>query len=385
MAEYEYLKKYIKEHPEDLEMNLNLGEICISMGLTDEAEEYFRKVVDINPVSSTSFCRANNYLGHILLNTGRFDEALAQCKMSERAYPREGLWELQAHISYDVDDYNTALKLYNREIITPSCTDPFVGQGDTYQVMGKPELARGIYTAGTAFEPDEPFVYGSLCQLLISQGELDLAEKMLREGIEREPAYGDFYIFMGDLEFRRNSFQKAIDYYNNALRVDPRRCTEPARAGLGKAYLKMAEKDYPPYGFAVILVLFMISLLGSCLALRKLQADKPGKEGSLTDLRRIFVPVLIILFFTSLVIYLYKSGSLLSMKILTPQKASCYEKARKNLISALNINPRRKDLRESLALVYEKTGDNRRAMLTELGSRQLPPYTLKEQLKFNYP
>lgn len=72
----------VKKSPKKARPNLNLGLAFLKEDRWQEAEPFFRRVLEINP----DFYRAKYSLSEVLFNLGRYEEALVYLKEVESAY-----------------------------------------------------------------------------------------------------------------------------------------------------------------------------------------------------------------------------------------------------------------------------------------------------------
>ncbi|MCD4782539.1 MAG: tetratricopeptide repeat protein [Candidatus Eremiobacteraeota bacterium] len=391
LENYKYLKERIKQHPDNLELYLDLGEMCMVLEKYDEAKKHFDCVIKKSPRKDFLFYGAHRRLGHLFLKTGKIDNAIEESKIIERTYPDfEGRWELNGQLYYILGRYDDAERYFMGEFVNATCTDSFVGLGNIYRVTGKNEKAHTTYRAGTVFDPEGPATRCSLANMLVDQGDYEKAERIFNEVLKKNPEYARAYIYMGEMERKRGNYSNAIEHYDKALKMDSSRLAGEAYAGLGKTYMKMAEKPAKESRLksnlviAVIMIILTLAFIALFTILKKcfkkIYGDKllPSHSGGHLILIALF------LLFTFLIWFLFQfEGSPMSGKIY-PKKVY-YLKARNSLEKAIKLNPSRKDLHTDLSVVLLKLGNIKKARQEEKITSGLPEYNLNRRLRFVSP
>lgn len=385
---YKYLKDRIKKHPDNLELYLELGEICIELERYNEAKSYFNYVIKKSPREDFLFYDAHDRLGHLFLNTGKIDNAIEESKIIEMTYPNSyGRWDLNGRLHYILGRYDDAERCFMGEFVNATCSSCFVGLGNIYRVTGKNEKARTIYRAGTVFDHEEPATRCSLANILVDQGNYEKAEKIFREVIIKSPKYPRVYMYMGDMERKRGNYSNAIEHYNKALKYDEGRLAGEAYAGLGKTYMKMAKlpvKESRLKSYLIIaVIMIMITLAFIALfaiikkCFKKIYGDKLLPSRSWGYVISFF---LLFLFAFSIWFLFSFKGSPVSCMIY-PDKAF-YIKAKNSLEKAIELKPSRKDLHTDLSVVLLNLGEIEKAHQEEKIASSLPEYNLHRRLRF---
>jgi RNA polymerase-associated protein CTR9 len=98
---------------------------------------------------------------------------------------------------------NAAETIYQRALVSVTLPD-YVQNEDPWKVNALQTSIR--YNVARLFE---------------TRGELDKAEAHLKEILKIHPAYDDCMLRLGFIEESRKNYEKALDYYSDALAVDP--------------------------------------------------------------------------------------------------------------------------------------------------------------------
>lgn len=380
--EVNYLREEIKKKPGDLHLYSDLCDILISAGRLGEATEAIKHVIKANPDNPTLFYLGHRNLSHIYLNTGWLDRAVEESHIIEKSYSHQAQWDLRGHIFYHLRDYDLSEVDYHGEYVNPGCTDCTVGCGNLAWVRRYPKAAGAAYKMGIIFDKERPHPYASLGRFLTEEGKLDEAEKILKDALAREPDYGNFYINLGNLERKRQHYDKAIQYFNEALKRDKLRMAEYAWADMGKTYLEMAQNAGHSHMKFIICGLFLLAFLLLLYLTFKKGKDTENSSENKSKTRWAMVVILVAFLVASLYLLFYPGSPL--MKYLDPSRGY-YHQAENALINALEINSRRQDVRQDLSLVYKGQGRLEESKKQEVIASKLPPYDLNRSLRFSYP
>jgi hypothetical protein len=83
-----------------------------------------------------------------------------------------------------------------------------------------------------------------LVTLLLSEGRVPEAVKLLNEGLQLEPSWIEGYLILGETCYRGGQLDQALKYYQAALSVDaPKKRISLAHFGLGQIYLLQNNRD----------------------------------------------------------------------------------------------------------------------------------------------
>ncbi len=105
--------------------------------------------------------------------------------------------------------------------------------GKLFLRQGRLKDAEMAFRAFTKVRP-APDVSLLLAQILLLDGRVDEAERILREAEALDPKHGGVQIAWGDLEVRRGRVEDARRRYRKAAEIDPYRAAGAAGARLGK-------------------------------------------------------------------------------------------------------------------------------------------------------
>ncbi len=115
--------------------------------------------------------------------------------------------------------------------------NPLLSQrvGEFYLAYGEIAKAEPIYRQLYDDYPDAPGVRDKLAAIYLRQDKKDEAARLLEELRLEKPTDPRNYYFLGGLAFEGKNFDKAADYYKNALQLNPE--FEPIYYDLAGAYI----------------------------------------------------------------------------------------------------------------------------------------------------
>jgi choline-sulfatase len=103
-----------------------------------------------------------------------------------------------------------------------------------YERAGRSDRAEEAMRRAIALQPDvEAHVH--LAQLLVRRGAFDECARQLDLAEKIDPLHGDIYITRGDLYAVQRDYEKAIEEFRRAERIDPIRYGATARRGIAQA------------------------------------------------------------------------------------------------------------------------------------------------------
>jgi tetratricopeptide (TPR) repeat protein len=149
------MRKDIRQKPDDIGINCNLGSALWSQGKLDEAIAQFREAIRLRPDDAG----AHWFLATILRIQGKLDEAIAQFREASRLKPDDA----GAHVSL----------------------------GDALRGQGQVEEAIAEYRSANRLQPDYHHGHEHLGDALLDQGKLEEAIREYRIANRIDPACTD--------------------------------------------------------------------------------------------------------------------------------------------------------------------------------------------------
>lgn len=186
---------------------------------------YFEKLVSIDPQDERSF----QYLGRIYEGKPYldYDNARKYYNESIRVNPNYAI----GHSSFGLflsqnRDYKGA-RFHLRKAIELDPNNPFhfnnYGNFLARTSPDKLDASRKMYEKAIKLNPSYLSAYNNLANLLRKKPfqDYDLSIEYINKGLEIDDRYVNFYLMHAEIERERKNFERAIEQYENALKIEP--------------------------------------------------------------------------------------------------------------------------------------------------------------------
>jgi Flp pilus assembly protein TadD len=206
-------ERAVAAQPDDIALLHELGYAYLRAGKAAESVGVFRKMADMEPDASATYCS----LGNALVQAGDFDGA-------EAAYAR----------AVEIDP-SEAGAFYNR-------------LANVYCNEGHDGRAEKVFRKCLEFRFDDPMYHCGLGDVLVKQGKIDDAQSVYEEAVDlHRTSAGAYYNRFGNTLARENHHGRAVAAFKKAIAADPRNPfyyvhLADSYAALGLA--DQAEKNY---------------------------------------------------------------------------------------------------------------------------------------------
>ena len=207
------------------------GNAAQAAGDFAEAEQVFRRVIQLDPQNAVAYYN----LGNALYNQGNLEEAIASYRQAIEIDPQYAYAYFNLGIAlYDQGDLEGTIASYRRAIeLNPQYAGAYTGLGNALADQGNLEEAIASYRRAIELDPQNARAYFNLGLALRSQGKLEEAIASYRRAIELNPQYVYAYHNLGNALYNQGNLEEAIANYRRALELDPQYAH--AYSGLGNA------------------------------------------------------------------------------------------------------------------------------------------------------
>ncbi len=182
---YEILQRNAAILKNSFEYYYMIGNSAVKNGRLDEAIDYFKKAISMNPNFSESYTN----LGFALENSG---------------FPDEAMEYYQKALELDPGDYVSQANI-----------------GRIYYIKNKLEEAKKAYKAAIKLKPDYPHAHEALGVIYHKQGNAKRAMEEFRSAISNNPNYAEAYYDLGLVFFEQFGTDSAIFYFKKAIECQP--------------------------------------------------------------------------------------------------------------------------------------------------------------------
>ncbi|HEY4612473.1 MAG TPA: tetratricopeptide repeat protein [Bacteroidota bacterium] len=200
LAEEKLLPARMRTH-----LTFNLGLIAFHRNNFRLAEDYFRKVQQLDQ----HFPKINESIAELLLRRGAVAEAVGLLSSALKHDPYSWIGHYLLGVGY--------MRLYDWR--------------NAYEE----------FVTAIEMDPKEPATWQLCGEVLIALQQLDEAEQYLRKALELNPHLTDAVANFGSLFLKRGDQQRAREFFEKALALDPKN----RKALQGKAELNVATKTQP--------------------------------------------------------------------------------------------------------------------------------------------
>lgn len=136
----EAARKAVMFSPNDEAASINLGYICLQLGLTNEAIREYKRLISVNPLTARGYYN----LGYAYVVSGRMKEASAAFEQSTKINPKSHVaFNNQGWCLWQLGRYPEAIEAFEKAIqLKPNFTDALFNLGMVYKAIGRNEEAK---------------------------------------------------------------------------------------------------------------------------------------------------------------------------------------------------------------------------------------------------
>ena len=212
VQEYE---KALKIEPENVDVLVNLGAVCLQKRKVDRAIECFGKALEINPKNSMALYD----IGKAYMFRGEFRFALMAFIQAAELLPDDvEIQELIANCYRSLGKYKDAVAVLLKIVDSlKDNVDALMELGGDLKMLARYEDALNIYrmASDTACNSIEPLKGIFDCHIHL--GNTEKAQTILKRALMIEPSNQEIVIKLVDLYLDDNKIQEAVDLINKGL------------------------------------------------------------------------------------------------------------------------------------------------------------------------
>lgn len=209
----------VKKSPNMPRPYVNLGNACFEKGKVDEAIDYYRAALRIEP----GLAEANNDLGAALIKKGNLDEAILYFSNALLIYPRYEIALKNIAISYGkkglpekaVENFQKLLAIH------PGYAEVHYDLGKTLEEQGKLDEAMAHYSEALRLKPHLENVNYSIGILFAKLGKFEDAERYFLHTLRINPNNAEAHNSLGIIFSKKGQLAQALDHFHQALKIQP--------------------------------------------------------------------------------------------------------------------------------------------------------------------
>lgn len=213
------LKQICKKGSKDAESWFMLGAINGRLGLYDEAEPCFRKVVKLRP----NYAEAHDSLGAVLQSQGKVDKALPCHRRAVKLKPDYALAHYHlGNALKECEDYKGAAASYGKALqLNSGFPGAHNNLGNILLLEGNHKDAAASFEQALRINPNFIEAYVNLGHVLQHLGELDRAIASLQEALRRKPDDAHARYHLGTAYRDQGSYNEAEACFRRAIEIRP--------------------------------------------------------------------------------------------------------------------------------------------------------------------
>ncbi len=197
----------------------NLSNAYLAIGDVDKAKQHLFQALKLDPNRAESY----NNLGRLLYKQGLFNEAIYYFEKALRIHP--DYWESHynlAHSFTKINQLNRAITHYLEVIrLAPSHPVAHFNLGLAYFEEGNSEAARIHLKESLSLTPENAVAARFLGHTEIALGHIDEAIEAFEKTASLSSDFIDVYHNLAILYLRKKDKEKALDYFEHTLAMDP--------------------------------------------------------------------------------------------------------------------------------------------------------------------
>ncbi len=251
-----------------------LGMIALQAGRLPQAEQWFARLVAIDPANAAAhnnlggvlfqrkrhqqavdsydraiglkpdYAGAYNNRGAVLNELGRHQEAADSCAAALRMAPDNA----EAHNNFGnalqgLERYAEALESYQRALtIRPDYADAHNNRGNALRTLGRHDEALESFAQALHFRPDHDEAYNSRGVVLSHARRYDEALDSFRLAVKINPRNAEAFNNRGNLLHDLRRYEEALEAYDQALAINPAYASAHSNRGNVLLELKRSEE-----------------------------------------------------------------------------------------------------------------------------------------------
>ena len=180
--------------------------------------------------------------GRVLTELKRFDEADKEYRKVLSLDPQyQGAWFNLGNNAYRRQNYETALRYFQREQEQHPSASTLVEIGKTYGLRGVPDSARWAYERALSRDSATAEAHARLGQLYEEEGELETALGHSRRALQLDSTNVNYRYVVGSQLFQLGRYEDAIPHLKAVIAERP--WHQSAHYNLGQALVRTGRQD----------------------------------------------------------------------------------------------------------------------------------------------
>lgn len=222
-----YTRRYLKRHPDDIGINLELGRALLNQGRMVEAEQLYRSLIlrwGGAAEVPTELAGAHHALGGLLAQRGDFETAVYAFRAAlelepDRAYVYAELGSVLAELGRFEEAITSLQKTVE---LDPDLDDALYNLGTILAHLGRPNEAIPRYEQALSLNPGNAALHNNLGFAFMQTGQVEAAKQHFEQAIDIDPNNADAHFNLGAIFASQHNAAQASEHYTIAAKLDPR-------------------------------------------------------------------------------------------------------------------------------------------------------------------
>ncbi len=254
------IEKVMKANVKEIDVLYNVAKCLDMMGRTDEAIEYYNRILAITPGETDTYIalaemesKRGNFeramalyreglkyhpengdlhgrLGSLLLQTGLVDEAIKELETAIWLKADSAIYGNLGMAMLTKGDVDKATRYFNRAIkIDPANAEAHYNLGNTFLAQGLLAKAVGEYGMAIKAKPNYAKAYGNLGVAFLQMGQTDGAIEGFRHAVELDPNNVEAHFNLAMAIADKGLIDEAVEHMRKVIELLPQNTTAHCR------------------------------------------------------------------------------------------------------------------------------------------------------------
>jgi tetratricopeptide (TPR) repeat protein len=198
------------------------GLVALSRGRVTDARKAFEEAIRVAQGASTE--EPQTGLGEVFLASGQYPQAISAFNAATQAAPESTVAKIGVARALLRQEKASEAKAVLAPLKDPALAGEvgyWLGQAQEKIAPEKPSEAVAIYEAAIKAQPTDPKPYVALASLQAKSGKSAEADATLAQALAKVPPSDRLHLGIGDLRFRQERYDGALEQYDKALALQP--------------------------------------------------------------------------------------------------------------------------------------------------------------------
>ena len=212
-----FCQDVLRHNPDDLNMTALLGAVLLKARQFKEAEKHLRRAIELAP----TFAKPHEDLGHLLVERGRPEEAVAVLQTATGLDPKAELAFFTLGRALSMTGKGTEADAAFEASFALNPRRRKLALAAEHHKAGRHEEAARLYRELLRQSPDNVDAMRLLAGVLAGKGDVEEAEALLSKAVSLAPDYALAFLDLGQMLQEQQRYAEAIDCFECASELSP--------------------------------------------------------------------------------------------------------------------------------------------------------------------